>query len=241
MNPVGSETFKFMADLWDNNNKTWFDANRKRYDQHVRLPMKKLADDLVIPVSAILPEFSGKPKLSRINNDVRFHPGKPPYKEHVWINFTSKVSSTTEFFAAVGRNGWCAGCGKGAPKREPLDGWRRNLLDHHDTWIRYTSALTGKNRFNVYPDAKYKKALYPDIPEDLFDLVQAKGVWIVGEPLPDFDGAPEQNFFYALCRMLPIYIFMYADPLSLEERLNELGEEIPAPSPEIEKLWELLP
>lgn len=240
MSVIGSGTFKFMSDLWENNNKPWFDANRKRYENHVRLPLKKMSETLIIPVSSILLEFTGRPKLSRINNDIRFHPKKPPYKEHVWINFPSEGISSAEFFAAIGRNGWCAGCGIGASRREPLDGWRQNLLNHTKRWQRYSNALTGKNRFNIYAETKYKKPLYSDIPEEIFDLVQAKSVWIVGEPRLDFDGAPEQEFFHALCRMLPIFLFMLVVPSSLEERLGELGAEIAAPTQEISELWRIL-
>jgi len=40
MKTLGSETFQFMADLWENNNKAWFDENRKRYESEVRKPLK---------------------------------------------------------------------------------------------------------------------------------------------------------------------------------------------------------
>ena len=81
--PIGTESFQFMKDLWDNNNKSWFDENRKRYEKVLRNPMKELAEDLSGPISIILPEFTGKVKVSRINNDIRFSPNKPPYKEHM--------------------------------------------------------------------------------------------------------------------------------------------------------------
>ena len=88
MSYIGNDAFKFMADLQQNNNKAWFDANRTRYEQYVRDPMKALAGALEDPVFFILPEFSGRAKVSRINNDIRFSPNKPPYKERVWISFS---------------------------------------------------------------------------------------------------------------------------------------------------------
>ena len=229
-----------MADLWENNNKEWFDANRKRYLKHVRDPMKTLAESLAGPVSTILPEFVGNPKISRINNDIRFNPKKPLYKEHVWISFSGSSDSPADIFAAIGRNGWATGCGIGASRREPLDGWRKNLLQHADKWRLYRAITCDNDIMKVYLEGRYKKPLYPDIPEDLEELIQAKGVWIVDTSRTTFDGPTEAEFFNGFCRTLPIYLFMAIPPAFLPERLEELGTKIPAPNDKIGKMWQLL-
>jgi len=240
MSEISTETFRFMADLWNNNNKQWFDRNRKRYEQTVREPLKELAESLAGPVSTILPEFNGKPKISRINNDIRFSPKKPLYKEHMWISFSAGGDcSEADIFAAVDRNGWCTGCGIGSNKREPLDGWRKNLLEYTDLWLEYTDSISFGKKSRAYFENIYKKPLFPDIPEEIYDLVQAKGVWIVDDPINEFTVSPEADFFAGMCKNLPIYLFMSQPAGLLESRLSELGRIITPPNREVERIWKI--
>ena len=239
MPQLTTESFKFMAELWANNNKAWFEANRKRYDQHVRLPMKAMVKDLTEPVMTILPEFSGKPKVSRINNDIRFTPHKPPYKEHIWISFLSAPveGQTADLFVGINRNGWWAGSGTGSSKREPLEMWRRNLIEYHDIWRRYIYVTGYADRFDFYCENKYKKPLFENIPEELTDLIQSKSVWIVEKAKAEFDEDPGREFFKGLCRMLPIHLFMITPTEYLRERLNDLLDNIEPPDKDVAELW----
>jgi len=236
MKTLGSETFQFMADLWENNNKAWFDENRKRYESEVRKPLKAVAAALSDPIASIVPEFDGKPKLSRINNDIRFTPNKPPYKEHMWISYGAK-GSIAELFAAIGRNGWAVGCAVSSNKRDPLDGWRQNLLGNVDKWRHYFAALPKEEVPEFYFGNIYKKPLFPDIPDDIKDLVQTKSVWIVQKARPDFRVTPEQDLFRGICIMLPIYILMAVPPFGVRERLSELGAKISPPDDGVGEMW----
>ncbi|MDP8205364.1 MAG: DUF2461 family protein [Candidatus Electryonea clarkiae] len=239
MSTINNDTFKFMADLYDNNNKEWFNLNRKRYEVHVREAMKNMANSIAGPVSTVVKEFSGKPKISRINNDIRFSPNKPLYKEHVWISFGEK-DHIAGLFAAIGKNGWATGCGIGAPKREMLDNWRKNLVTHIDTWRKYAKAIDLENNIDIYTENLYKKPLFPDIPDDVNDMVQARGTWIVDKPKLKFKNSPEEDYFNGICRMLPIYLFMASTPADLLKRIAELGDNIAAPNEHVEKYWNVL-
>jgi len=240
MSRITKEAFKFMAELWDNNNKPWFDENRKRYEEHVRKPLKAIAGDLAEPVASILPEFGGKPKISRINNDIRFTPNKPPYKQHMWISFASGKDSCADVFAAIGGSGWAAGCGIGGPKRESLDNWRRNLLEQQVIWRNYCKAVGMGKDLLIYYEGSYKRPLFPEIPEDLYKLVQAKGVWLVQAARVEFDSEPETEFFKGICEVLPVYLFMAIPEPLLLSRLAELGDRITPPDKKVGKIWKAL-
>jgi uncharacterized protein (TIGR02453 family) len=240
MNLLSKESFSFMADLWDNNNKAWFDQNRKRYEEHVREPMKTLAELLRYPVSTVLPELNGKPHISRINNDIRFTPNKPPYKEHVWISFSKSSGAYADIFVAIGRNGWCAGVGIGAPKRDSLDLWRSNLLAFQDIWRRYAKKIKLGEEVKIYIDNSYKKPLYPEIPDDLRQLIQAKDVWLVEEAKLDFKHSPDVDCFRAFCMVIPIYLFMEIPADKLTSRLKQLGSVIEPPSGDVKRVWDIL-
>ena len=84
-------TFAFLADLEANNDKTWFEANRARYELH----WKEAALDFIADVSPDLarldPPLLGEPKvnrsLRRINRDVRFSKDKSPYNARLHMIF----------------------------------------------------------------------------------------------------------------------------------------------------------
>ena len=75
------ETIDFLWGIRMNNNRDWFQANKKQYTQTLYEPMKALGKELFEP-------FLDKPgnvlKVSRIYRDARMHPPEP-YKESLWI------------------------------------------------------------------------------------------------------------------------------------------------------------
>ena len=75
------ETVDFLWGIRMNNNRDWFQANKKVYVDTLYEPMKALGKDLFQP-------FLDKPgnllKVSRIYRDARMHPPEP-YKESLWI------------------------------------------------------------------------------------------------------------------------------------------------------------
>lgn len=221
MASIDLETFKFMEELWDNNNKSWFDINRKRYADHVRNPLKALSISLAEPVRLIAPDYIKDPKVSRINNDIRFNPKKPPYKEHMWISFNSK--SATDIFFAVARRGWSIGCGINCPKRDAGENWRRNLIEHAAEWRESWEKISSHSKIEIYAENHYKKPLYDDTPDDLSELVQARGVWLVQAPRTKFEKSPEDDILLELKRILPLYLFMNVPPNKLSDQLKRLG------------------
>ena len=75
------ETVDFLWGIRMNNNRDWFQANKKQYTQTLYEPMKELGRELFQP-------FLDRPgnvlKVSRIYRDARMHPPEP-YKESLWI------------------------------------------------------------------------------------------------------------------------------------------------------------
>ena len=75
-------TIKFLKDLKKNNNKPWFDANRKQYEtakEDFEGFVQKIIDKHT-KKDASLKELKAKNCLFRINRDVRFSKDKSPYK-----------------------------------------------------------------------------------------------------------------------------------------------------------------
>ena len=74
-----------MGELAENNSKTWFDQNRKRYEQSVKEPFHDLVAEMIQRIQQEDPRVDLSPKdaIFRINRDMRFAKGKPPYKTFV--------------------------------------------------------------------------------------------------------------------------------------------------------------
>ena len=111
--------FEFLADLSENNNRDWFQANRDRYESDVREPMIEFIADFAERLERISPHMVADPRRSggsmfRINRDTRFSPDKSPYKTNVGAHFRHEVGrdvhgpgfylhlQTGQVFAAAG-------------------------------------------------------------------------------------------------------------------------------------------
>lgn len=72
----------FFKELAANNHKEWFDSNRKRYENIVKIPFQIFIDDLINELVKIDPEIkiTSKEAIFRINKDLRFSKDKTPYK-----------------------------------------------------------------------------------------------------------------------------------------------------------------
>jgi uncharacterized protein (TIGR02453 family) len=80
---ITKEYFKFFVELEDNNNKEWFDANRKRYEKDVKAPFSKLVEKIISEIAFVDESISSlevKDAIFRINRDIRFSNDKTPYK-----------------------------------------------------------------------------------------------------------------------------------------------------------------
>lgn len=77
-----NDYLNFFKELAPNNNKEWFDANRKRYEMVVREPFKTFVTDLIGELVKLDPEIQieAKDAIFRINRDIRFSKDKTPYK-----------------------------------------------------------------------------------------------------------------------------------------------------------------
>ncbi len=77
------EFLDFFIELAPNNNKEWFDINRKRYEDFVKEPFKKFVTHVISKITENDPAFKtleAKDCIFRINRDVRFSKDKIPYK-----------------------------------------------------------------------------------------------------------------------------------------------------------------
>ncbi|HNA19129.1 MAG TPA: DUF2461 domain-containing protein, partial [Chitinophagaceae bacterium] len=85
-------TIKFLKDLKKNNNKPWFDKNRKSYEQ-AKTDFATLVQKIIDQHSKkdiTIKHLSAKDCMFRINRDVRFSKDKSPYKTNFGASINTK-------------------------------------------------------------------------------------------------------------------------------------------------------
>ncbi len=77
--------YEFFIELSVNNQKSWFDENRARYEREVKALFLTFVESVLVKMAAVDGRFSGmeaKQCIFRINKDIRFSKDKTPYKLH---------------------------------------------------------------------------------------------------------------------------------------------------------------
>ncbi len=126
-----SSTIKFLKDLKKNNNKPWFDANRKVYEtakqnfaEFIEAVIKKHAQK-----DASISHLTPKDCMFRINRDVRFSKDKSPYKSNFGasINSGGKKSLTAGYYFHLEPGECFVGGGIYMPMPEELKKLRQEI------------------------------------------------------------------------------------------------------------------
>jgi len=195
------ETFAFLRDLRDHNNKEWFDANRDRYERHCKAPLLEFVGAMRPYLEQISPHFVGDQRsVFRIHRDVRFSHDKSPYKTHLAAQFRHSMTGgpLSEAVHAPGfyfnlapdgdgeMAGVFGGFGMWQPPPDALYAIRTRIVEHPDDWEAAKAGLTLHGSSLKRPPAGYP-ADHPLI-EDLKrkDFIAVANFSEAEAQLPDF-------------------------------------------------------
>lgn len=95
--------FRFLEELRDNNHKEWLDRHRKRY-LDLKAEYQEWVDRLDVRLQQLDPDYyptPGKRALTRINNNLMFHPNKPTYKDYIGAALDRRPG-TGDFYIHLG-------------------------------------------------------------------------------------------------------------------------------------------
>lgn len=122
MSYFSQDYIQFFRDLEKNNNKEWFHAKKKRYEQSVKKTFEDFVGDMIASMQVHDSELEIEPKdcILRINRDIRFAKDKSPYNLHCTAFISSagkKDKSIPGFFLRfspemIGIMGGCFGPSK---------------------------------------------------------------------------------------------------------------------------------
>jgi uncharacterized protein (TIGR02453 family) len=116
-----TELFTFFEELEHDNSKSFWNAHRDVWEQHVRDPMRALLD--------LLAEEFGPLRMFRPNRDVRFSKDKSPYK--LWVGATSESRAVggIGYYIEVSSSRLVTGFGAMAMARDQLERFRIAIDD----------------------------------------------------------------------------------------------------------------
>ncbi|MDO5978050.1 DUF2461 domain-containing protein [Flavivirga spongiicola] len=135
---------EFFKELNENNNKEWFHANKKRYENDVKEPFLELLSELL----PILHEWDNriltdeKKALFRINRDVRFSKDKTPYHTILKAGFSpnGKKSMLPGYYLGISQDSVHVGGGLFNVKPPELKVVRNHIANSINDFLTITKA-----------------------------------------------------------------------------------------------------
>ncbi len=168
-----NDFLEFFKELEANNNKDWFDENRKRYEKSVKKPFKEFMLRLVQALQEIYPDIdlSDKSSIMRINRDIRFSADKTPYKIHMAGMVSphgKKEMSKPGFYVQANHNDIRVYSGVHMLEKESLQMVREHIKDNLEEFDKLISAKDFVSTYSEILGEKNKR-----LPKE-FQEVEAK-------------------------------------------------------------------
>ena len=154
-------TFRFQRDLARNNSRTWFAANKSRYEDVLRDPFLRLITDMQTPLAKISKHFRADPRpsggsLFRIHRDTRFRNDKTPYKTWAGARFGHERRREVEapsFYLHIQSRDCFAGGGLWHPEPPTLKKIREFLADNPAAWNKAVKSKAFRERFEFWGES----------------------------------------------------------------------------------------
>jgi uncharacterized protein (TIGR02453 family) len=140
-------TLNFLKNLKKNNNKSWFDINRKQYEL-AKADFLLLTDKLIAGIAtfdAPIAQLNAKDCIFRINRDVRFSKDKSPYKTNIagYFNKNGKKGNGAGYYLHIEPGLSFAAGGLWMPQPQDLAKIRQEIDYSFDNWKK----IIGNNLF----------------------------------------------------------------------------------------------
>lgn len=177
------ETFAFLSDLKAHNKRSWFEANRERYEEHWKTPARAFVETIASGVRSLDPPLKADPSLNgsvrRINRDIRFSEDKAPYDPNMHLVFWAgdHPNRSAAFHFVLNPEGIGYGVGQWSLDAGALGRYRERVQDSHDRGL-LLAALKEAEDVGCFMDEPHLKRVpsgYEGDPEWDF-LLRYKGI-----------------------------------------------------------------
>ncbi len=139
------EAFRFFRGLVRNNHRDWFLPRKPIFEEHVKVPMRELVEQVNGAMHSFAPDYVTDPAkaIYRFYRDTRFSADKSPYKTQIAASFHHRGLGCGEgagFYFAVSHKQLAVGGGVYMPSPETLRAIRGHLADRHADFRRIVKA-----------------------------------------------------------------------------------------------------
>ena len=154
------KVLEFLTDLSANNNREWYNANKKRYEES-REKILFLTDVVINEIRKFdseIPALSPKDCVFRIFRDVRFSNDKRPYKTNfgAFIAKGGRKSMHAGYYFHIDPTGSFAGGGVYMPPAEPLKAIRNYMAENGGEFMEIINNKRFRKIYPVMYDDKLK-------------------------------------------------------------------------------------
>ena len=169
--------FDFLRALDKNNSKAWMDEHRSTYYE-TRDFVISWTDDLnraLEKTDSHYVAIPGKKAITRINNNLVYHPNKPTYKDHFGVE-VHQGGGRSSFYLHLGINGSFIGGGYYHPPKDVLSSIRDAIDYNGDVLKKIINRPSFANTFGTLEDEDALKTAPKGFPSDHphIDLLRLK-------------------------------------------------------------------
>lgn len=219
---IASSTLQFLLDVAENNNRDWFNENRKVYEA-AKKDIESVVAELIAGLVKHEPDFAGleaKKSMFRIFRDARFSANKAPYKTNMgaWMARGGRKSPFAGFYLHLQPGASFLAGGVYHPESKILKGIREGIDYDAQSLRDIITDKTFVNRFGEMEGDKVKtspKGYSKDHPA--IDLLRHKS-FLMSVNVSD-DEITSSDF---VSKALEIY----ADMVPLNQYLNRAIAEV---------------
>ena len=160
---LSNETLKFLKELSKNNNKEWFEKNRKRYE-NAQSEIKNFISEWIKSYGKkddSIAYLDPKKCIFRINRDVRFSANKNPYKNNLGAYLTKggKNANLAGFYLHIEPGNCFFGAGNYMPMPDQLAKIRQEIDYNFSDFKKIVSSKKFKETFgDLSVENKLKRA-----------------------------------------------------------------------------------
>ena len=212
-NGFPAEMTDFMWELRFNNNKEWFNLNRKRYEELMKKPMDAFALDLC---EKLKPLFNQDVyySISRINRDIRYSRNKAPYRTNKWVVYRLRQGRWQDqptLFFDIGPDGWELGVGFYHAKPDFMKAYRKKIDADPKRFAKITNDIAKQPQFVVYGDFYKKNMGEMEHTPEIMDWYMRKNVGVIasGELSPAISTTEIlDTAFNMLKNLIPLQLYI---------------------------------
>jgi uncharacterized protein (TIGR02453 family) len=206
---IGPELFRFLRELKENNERHWFQANKKRYESEVRDPLLRFVAAFAGPLGKISPHLLADPRpsggsLFRIYRDTRFSRDKSPYKTWAALRFSHEQAKDVHapgYYLHLEPGGVFAGAGLWHPDPSAQKKVRDAIVAESGKWKRVVSGAAFRKSWRFGGDSLRRAPRgYPDDHPLIGDLKRKDFITVAGFTMKQASAPDFLDRFAATCR-----------------------------------------